>query len=149
MKGYAESRIFSKKARAMFFKAKHYVSLIEEKTDENGKERLRCHELVRIVANVIVFDPPSYEPFFIPPFVIVDGKYGHVDHSWIEIRERISEDVILDVYAPGQMPQVQMIDTAWVLPHKKIYVAGDQRDDIKWGTIHRHTEELKEKLRDG
>lgn len=38
--------------------------------------------------------------------VVIDGKCGPVEHSWL----RFLDGVILDPYAPGRLPAVQLID---------------------------------------
>lgn len=58
---------------------------------------LRCHELARAVHRVI-----GRAPLF-----VVDGKCGPIEHSWL----CFSDGVILDPYAPGRMPAVQLIDS--------------------------------------
>lgn len=55
--------------------------------------------------------------------ILVDGKCGPIEHSWL----CFTDGVILDPYVPGRMPAVQIIDpfvgTA--------YRAGDARTDIR------------------
>jgi hypothetical protein len=79
---------------------------------------VRCHEMVR-AASVIL------------DLTFEDGFYGMVDHSWLwlEPRQPMSQPPrILDVYVPGRVPQVQLVDTCSRLPWE--YRRGDPRTDI-------------------
>lgn len=79
---------------------------------------VRCHERVRAVADLLEL---TFE----------DGFYGMVEHSWIWLspREPISPlPRILDVYVPGRIPQVQLIDPHIHLPFE--YRRGPPRTDI-------------------
>lgn len=79
---------------------------------------VRCHEMVR-AASVIL------------DLTFEDGFYGMVDHSWLwlEPREPLSPPPrILDVYVPGRIPQVQLIDSTTSLPWE--YRRGPTRTDI-------------------
>ena len=74
---------------------------------------LRCHEVARVVTRV--FDVGA----------VVDGVYGPVDHSWIVFEGR---PYILDPYAVGRLPQVQMLTVELGLA--TLYQERAQRDDI-------------------
>jgi hypothetical protein len=79
---------------------------------------VRCHEMVR-AASVIL------------DLTFEDGFYGMVEHSWLwlEPRQPLSPSPrILDVYVPGRIPQVQMIDSITSLPWE--YRRGPPRTDI-------------------
>lgn len=79
---------------------------------------VRCHELSRAVAQVL-------------GLTVEDGYYGMAEHSWIWLtpREPFSPlPRILDVYVPGRMPQVQLIDPHLHLPFE--YRRGPERTDI-------------------
>lgn len=65
--------------------------------DRWGNE-LRCHEVARAVQRVLAAQPHE--------LVVVDGKCGPIEHSWLRCRD----GVILDPYAPGRLPAVQLID---------------------------------------
>jgi hypothetical protein len=86
---------------------------------------LRCHELVRAVWSTFG-SAHGYTD-------IVDGKLGMVEHSWLAGETTLagpSRPFILDVYMPGCMPQVALID-AWDLhPIGRLYVPGKTRTDI-------------------
>lgn len=79
---------------------------------------VRCHELVRATS-------------FILDLTFEDGYYGMVEHSWLwlEPRQPLNPPPrILDVYAPGRIPQVQLIDSTTSLPWE--YRRGPPRTDI-------------------
>lgn len=77
---------------------------------------VRCHELARAVAKLQ------------PGLLVVDGKFGAVDHSWLVLIEWPRH--IIDVYTPGSIPQVQLIHAmSWSLPAR--YYPGPARDDIR------------------
>src|ERR1041384_8451823 len=76
-------------------------------------EELRCHELVHALAQVF----PSLMP--------VDGKHGMVEHSWLWCRTWDGQHV-LDPYAVGQVPQVQLVDT---FGSPNLYKPGPRRGD--------------------
>ena len=75
---------------------------------------VRCHELARAVGEVL--DLPVH-----------DGKYGSVEHSWLLSGRKTRN--ILDVYAVGRLPQVQLVHVEWMLPHDQ-YKTGPFRTDI-------------------
>lgn len=76
---------------------------------------IRCHELARAVS------------FFLEvPFV--DGKYGAMEHSWLEWYDRMRQRTILDVYAVGRLPMVQLISEPIGL--LDLWREGELRDDI-------------------
>lgn len=56
-------------------------------------DRLRCHEVARIVGQVLRLE-------------VLDGHYGIVDHSWCMTPNRR----IIDPYAVGRLPMVQLVD---------------------------------------
>src|SRR5437763_1419140 len=80
---------------------------------------LRCHELARAVH--LVVHAREYK------LVVVDGKCGPIEHSWIHL----SDGVILDPYVPGRMPAVQLVD----LVVGTAYRPGAPRDDIRQAVV--------------
>jgi hypothetical protein len=63
----------------------------------------RCHEVTRAVAHLIGGE-----------LAVVDGQFAGAQHSWIAYREPESRAIrILDVYAVGRLPQVQLVDPSW------------------------------------
>jgi hypothetical protein len=123
MQGYAEYTIFTEYQCGLYRRAVDLVDRLP--TDKT----LRCHELARAVGRKLDLE-------------VVDGHYGIVEHTWLmapKLYRRIYDSTdcaILDVYTPGQMPVVQLIDAWTVLPESRIYVEGDERDDIDEGKVY-------------
>jgi hypothetical protein len=86
-------------------------------SDAWGNE-LRCHELARAVRLVISDE-------IVP--VVVDGKCGPVEHSWL----CFSDGVIIDPYVPGRLPAVQIVDPIV----GAAYRPGAPRDDIRQSIV--------------
>jgi len=56
--------------------------------------------------------------------VVVDGKCGPIEHSWLVF----GDGTIVDPYVPGRMPAVQLVD-AFVAT--RLYYPGADRSDIR------------------
>jgi hypothetical protein len=104
MHSYSERVRFTKREGKILSSASLAVALLPTDLDPSGEE-LRCHELARAIGELLNLR-------------VVDGMYGLVDHSWCVITaapeagsDASSWDKILDVYAIGRCPQVQLIDT--------------------------------------
>jgi hypothetical protein len=125
---YVETEFFSKEEMALYHKA---CWLVHQIPDDFPQE-IRCHELAQAVGRIL--DLPY-----------VDGFYGCVNHTWLWTRHPTHEEIgfldrggwthdnrprILDVYFPGVIPQVVLIDTFNMLPQWKLYNSGPYRDDI-------------------
>lgn len=110
---YAERACFRPEHLQLLSRAQTYVARV---SDTWGNE-LRCHELARAVQRVAE----------IGHLVVVDGKCGPVEHSWL----RFSDGVILDPYAPGRLPAVQMIDPLV----GSSYRSGEDRTDIRQAIV--------------
>lgn len=125
MKNYAEAEIFSKEELNLRNTAARLISTIPDDFPVGKYEELRCHELARAMAQVLDIG-------------FSDGWYGMVNHSWCWT-EKFEQDEcrtlpnVLDVYAPGRIPQVQLISTSPHLPFE--YRRGDLRDDIDVGLV--------------
>lgn len=87
---------------------------------------LRCHELARAV-RLILSDE------IVP--VVVDGKCGPVEHSWL----RFSDGVIIDPYVPGRLPAVQIVDSLVAIAYRP----GPMRDDIQQSIVDRLVLEMR------
>jgi hypothetical protein len=98
---------------------------------------LRCHELACAVAHRVGDD--FRDATHNGSFVVVDGKYGPVGHSWIEWTTHPSGyRRILDVYAIGRLPMVQLIDAGGLLKAQgNLYVKGEKRDDFRAADVER------------
>lgn len=78
---------------------------------------LRCHELARAVHRVV----GSHQA----KLVVVDGHCGPIEHSWL----LCADGVILDVYAPGRLPAVQIVDA---LVGSAYRPGAARRDIMQW-----------------
>lgn len=120
MRGYAATNIFRPTAIELW---KQATQLVERVAEEDG---LRCHELTRAVGINL-------------GLTVKDGQFGVVEHSWL----LIDDYTILDVYRPGALPLVQLIDLSHALPSRRLYVAGCLRIDICLDTVTRIREQLR------
>ncbi len=114
--GYAYQEIFSIRELTLYKRACELVARVPY--EWNGSV-IRCHELVRAVAK---FTDLTY----------TDGYYGMCEHSWLWLKpleEFSSLPRILDVYTPGRIPQVQLVDPSMNLPFE--YRRGPPREDIR------------------
>jgi len=135
MRCYVQTRFSSStphgiQALKMYHRA---VTLVERVPVELG-EHVRCHELARAVGKILGL---PYQ----------DGRFEAVEHTWLwalpgwEFRAEGRNDPgapppVLDVYVPGALPQVQLVDWEyWGLPYKRIYVPGPERDDIDMALV--------------
>jgi len=132
MQPYAETNIFTVEERILCRKAQNLVGFIPD-ADLRFRD-LRCHELAIAVGTVLGLP-------------VATGWFDHVEHSWLWSRKILAlpsygyrdylvagEEVnILDVYVPGALPQVQLVNySAWMLPFKRCYIlAHNPRSDIK------------------
>lgn len=125
MISYAGRRVFTGKAMAAAKAAALVVSHIKEVEDE----KLRCHEVARIVQRIL-------KPIF--PIKLRDGSYGIcIDHSWCLI-----DGYILDVYAVGSIPQVQLVDAN--LPGINAFnPAQEEREGVNHDLVDEICAELK------
>lgn len=94
-------------------------------SDTWGNE-LRCHELARAVRLVLSDE-------IVP--VVVDGKCGPIEHSWL----RFSDGVIIDPYVPGRLPAVQIVDSLVAIAYR----LGPMRDDIQQSIVDRLVLEMR------
>jgi len=118
MKSICETDYFSERALRLLGHARFAVSML------NSPKLLRCHELARVIGLFFELD-------------VVDGRYGYVEHSWCtfvddQANRDQSKRYILDPYAVGRLPQVQLIvtDMHAMIPTKKLYVPKEKRTDI-------------------
>jgi hypothetical protein len=101
MKGYASFEVFTAYEQKLLERATYLVGSIPDNFLPN--DYLRCHELARAVG-------------FFMHLPHQDGAYGSVEHTWLWTRPLVRlEDgqqppVILDVYAVGRLPMVQLVD---------------------------------------
>ena len=101
-------------------------------------EDLRCHEIARAVQTQL-YERARNSHILLN---IEDGKFDAVDHSWLEclggVEARpVPGPAILDCYAVGAMPMVQLLDaSAWMIRGRsKLYTRGNCRTDIRVNVI--------------
>lgn len=115
---------------ALFKAVSWVVDAIPDDYRPHG-ELVRCHELARAVHDWYSRRPHNGEE---RPLIlgVVDGQYGvpgsiWVEHSWIETGFGHN---ILDVYAVGKLPPVQLLDGMFKLPTHQVFQAKKLRGDI-------------------
>jgi hypothetical protein len=121
MNGYSAEHVFTNEQRRVWSEATIFVHAIPELLDP-ASHTIRCHELARAVGNYFISQGVKLR--------MVDGKFGLVEHTWLEFTDA-KRHVILDVYAVGSLPMVQLIDRgATGLLSARQYVEGEERTDI-------------------
>jgi hypothetical protein len=104
---YSEREIFTLREKKIYHLVCGLVGFVAP-SDIDG-EPIRCHELARAVGKVLDLE-------------VCDGRFGFVEHSWLwteSLDPAVAPWVlprILDVYVPGAIPQVQLVDTHSGLP---------------------------------
>lgn len=139
MKGYSERCLFLPSVTRLYVFLCKVLERFDSSPYGSGHDReLRCHELTRAVKRFIQHHGDV--PYHPPNVTLYDGKYSIVDHSWLEILAKSPEGLcslyILDVYTVGQLPQVQLLDITFSLPHRANYRAQARRDDIDMGIVN-------------
>jgi hypothetical protein len=136
---YVQREIFRAFEQVVFARATRFVGCV----GSHWGNELRCHELARAVHAVLDIGSTR----------VVDGGLGIIEHSWIEIvvpvadfeRERVGRGhkrtVILDVYCPGRLPQVQLVDSFVLL--KPTYEEREPRTDVRTEIIARLVSEMR------
>ncbi len=157
MLSYAEREIFKPFELLIWEYAAMWVGLI---SNTYGNE-LRCHELARVIHWMIysdrglterlyTIDPKiqlwkgSGEPYTVE---VVDGHLGIQEHTWIQLKRpygNFSKIFILDVYASGRQPQVQLIDLG--APGTRDYREGGRRVDVNHDLARRVIAEIEASL---
>lgn len=120
---YAERKCFQQSHLRLLALVEAYVECVAPTW---GNE-LRCHELARAVHLAVYADEYKLD--------VVDGHCGPVEHSWL----RCSNGVILDVYAPGRLPAVQLVDP---LIGVGTYRPGKLRRDVRQEIVDRLVVEM-------
>lgn len=114
MKGYSERHHFDERALQIWERATKLVESIPTHLDAMGRE-IRCHEVARALGNVFGLE-------------VADGCTIGVDHSWLII----NRSTLLDPYAPGRMPMVQLVDLGSPTLHRLNYNLDLRaRDDVR------------------
>ena len=128
MKGYARTRVFDATTLAMLADAERAVAAIPDSLGE-----VRCHEVARAVAGYLF-----HRKHIGRALMAVDGTYGSPgglrhEHSWIEVWPSGSPRgplFIIDPYAVGRLPQVQLVDADPLHGLASMYREGHERADI-------------------
>lgn len=118
---YAERVCFQPSHVRTLSRAEAYVARL---SDAWGNE-LRCHELARAVHRMLGART----------IIVVDGHCGPVEHSWL----RFSDGVILDVYAPGRLPAIQIIDPIVATTYRP----GSARRDVRRAIVDQLVAEMR------
>jgi hypothetical protein len=125
MIGYAAREIFTEQEGDLLAKAE---GLVDVAPYELEGDLVRCHELARAVGRILDLQ-------------YCDGWFGMIDHSWLWTRPpRLIDGFfadgvpnVLDVYAPGRLPQVVLVASSPHLPYE--YRRGDGRSDVRAPTV--------------
>lgn len=132
MRNYAEMELFTLRALAQLEWAERVVRYIPDLK----QGWIRCHEVARIVRNCL--DPNR-------DMLVKDGCFGIVDHSWLVIADG-DHRFILDPYAIGRLPQVQLIDPFVPGVLSRMYRAGRERNDINERLVEEATRTVRRSL---
>ena len=128
MKSYAERQIFHVVAQAIWCDA---VDIVARVSDRWGDE-VRCHELARAALTALQALNQRKLNEANATLGLVDGHLWAIEHTWLTYTcndPAAPRRFILDVYTPGRLPQVQLLDGE----HFAIcrgYEPGEARKDI-------------------
>ncbi len=104
MRGYGERKIFTEREVALRADALRIVEPLPWRYPKG--DHFRCHEVTRVVASIL--DRERKFEGVCADFrkAVRDGQWASAyEHSWIEL----PHDKVLDVYAVGKVPQVQLV----------------------------------------
>jgi hypothetical protein len=123
MKGYSEREVFEAHELSLLKQATELVANVD---DEHFTFVIRCHELARAVGRILRL------PHEDGKYTVLPERGGGVDHSWLLVARESRREApsILDVYAVGQLPQVQLFASALTVPHHRLFMPGRERADI-------------------
>lgn len=93
---------------------------------------IRCHELARAV----LLELPPEARNGDDALVVQDGRVDHIEHSWLRF---IKSSHIIDVYRPGVLPSVMLVDQFIA---SGSYHPGSRRDDISTVCVKRLRQEM-------
>jgi len=131
VKTYVEREKFTSPMLATWADA---VDLVNRVSREWGSE-LRCHELARAARiSLHRLDRTAR---------VVDGRLFGIEHSWLVLpseADQPGQGPILDVYCPGRVPSVQLIDNHWAVARG--YEPGKDRRDINEVIVVKLIEEM-------
>ena len=119
MKSYSERQIFTNVELATWCDAVDLVKRVPSLSTRTPE--IRCHELARAAHECL--KNLGHTTF------VIDGSLYSIEHSWLIIKADRPQYAILDVYCPGRVPQVQLIDQHFVIARG--YVPGETRTDVR------------------
>jgi hypothetical protein len=120
MRSYsAKGDVFTERDMMILVAAEHVVAILPDTMGRRGPTR--CHEVARVCAKLMDLE-------------VIDGRYGLVQHSWCLTKDR----AILDPYAVGRLPQVQLVSEYGVVGFARNYQpSASLRTDIHtWWVSH-------------
>ena len=120
---YAERACFRSEHLQLLSRIEAHVAQV---SNVWGNE-LRCHELARAV-HLVVYEREH-------KLDVVDGHCGPIEHSWL----RYSDGVIIDVYVPGRLPAIQLVDPLV----GTAYRPGPPRRDVRQAVVDRLVAEMR------
>lgn len=121
MKSYSEASVFRPDELAVLERAARMVARVVEPAGAV----FRCHELARACAQLLQLP-------------VVDGTFGHVEHSWVLVNRYgsyLDHSPILDVYAVGRLPMVQLVDGGALSGNAELFKKGSRRADIDFDLV--------------
>ncbi len=118
MIGYSEREIFTASAKLLLLKATRLVDRVPYAISGSP---VRCHERARAVGECLGLSA-------------CDGHIGAVEHSWLWLAKHRGARQALDIYVPGALPQVQLVDT-WSPLGARYRPASRPRDDIRAAVV--------------
>lgn len=127
MKGFAHDKRFGH----LSLRAHRYACLLIDDISEPRPGFYRCHEIARFV-----FEGLDRLGFLLDGDRVIDGWHVGSEHSWIALWGSIAESeggqqVILDPYAVGRFPIVQLVDVSSPLLLRDQYREEEPRTDIR------------------
>lgn len=131
MISYSETNVFNAEELSLLGRATRMVARVAEPAGE----RLRCHELARAVAQLLQLR-------------VIDGKFGPVDHSWIVFprKRHTMLHAILDVYAVGRLPMVQLVDGGVLSGNGELYKPGPRRADVDFELVQELVHQMEPEM---
>lgn len=133
MRSHSERSVFDPRHLDLWRRASRLVDRI----GDDWSDELRCHELARAVCRAL---PVGGDRCFC---FVRDGALNAIEHSWIELfLDGLGQPCvsILDVYAPGRMPQVQLVHDSHVIARG--YKIGPTRSDVDHCIVRRLLREM-------
>lgn len=117
MESYSAQHIFTVEHLALM----HAVQGTVDQFIEPEPGFFRCHEIARAIHEL-----------FNHPGIVTDGVYAGVEHSWIHLYPAMT---ILDVYAVGRAPMVQLVDLGRPTLQRSLFTPGEPRFDIRYDVV--------------